>query len=255
MGTSVLKTKEGNSRSGLIWSVPEFRVAIVDDIYECRENITNIAKLLTGDKIDIHQYDSGEAFLEDDQVYDLVLLDIEMTGKDGFDTAIEYKRRYSSVLIAFVTTHTEYWKKGYIVNAFRFIEKGNLSADMEELFAACNQIFSKMDTISFKARKYKSVKIRIDTIIYIETDRPYISIHTKQGIIHCYENMKEALCKLEKYGFIQCHRGYIVNLREVRDYNDEVVRLMNGESVLLSSKIRKDFVARYIKFKFEIANQ
>ena len=34
MGTSVLKTKEGNSRSGLIWSVPEFRVAIVDDIYE-----------------------------------------------------------------------------------------------------------------------------------------------------------------------------------------------------------------------------
>lgn len=46
-----------------------------------------------------------------------------------------------------------------------------------------------------------------------------------------------------------------MNLREVRDYNDEVVRLKNGESVLLSSKNRKDFVARYIKFKFEIANQ
>lgn len=230
-------------------------MAIVDDIYECRENIINEIRSLTGDKIDIQQYDSGESFLEDDQVYDLVLLDIEMTGKDGFDTAIEYKRRYSSVLIAFVTTHNEYWKKGYIVNAFRFIEKGNLSADMEELFATCNRIFSKMDTISFKARKFKSIKIGIDNIIYIETNRPYISIHTKHGIINCYENMKEALCKLEKYGFMQCHRGYIVNLREVKDYNDEVVHLSNGESVLLSSKNRKEFVARYIKCKFEIANQ
>ena len=60
---------------------------MVDDRFDWRLRVKREIALLVGNKILIDEYESGENFLKEDQIYDLILLDVEMKGKDGFETA------------------------------------------------------------------------------------------------------------------------------------------------------------------------
>ena len=87
MDTLKLKRKKASSECGFVWTIQGFRIAVVDDRFDWRLRIKREVALLVGDKILIDEYESGEKFLKEDQIYDLILLDVEMKGKDGFETA------------------------------------------------------------------------------------------------------------------------------------------------------------------------
>ena len=70
------------------------KIAVVDDEEIWRRKATKVIKEYLQEEATIRTYSSGDALLEENEEYKIVVLDVEMQGKDGFDTALEYKVSY-----------------------------------------------------------------------------------------------------------------------------------------------------------------
>jgi len=104
-------------------------ILLVDDI---PENLFAMAELLSSPAYDLIQVDSGAAALEQvrRREFAVVLLDVQMPGMDGFETAAEMKRiaaeQRREVPVIFVTaidTHRSRISRAYLEGAVDFLQK------------------------------------------------------------------------------------------------------------------------------------
>ena len=109
-------------------------IAVLDDEVFWRGKAIESIRTVLGDDTVIEQYDSGEKFLSENKQYDIVFYDIDMgTGRlDGFQVCCEYSKMYPDSCSIILTSYTQYARKGYVVNAFRYIDKGNMN--MPEIY-------------------------------------------------------------------------------------------------------------------------
>ena len=78
------------------------QIAVCDDEKEIRDMFAEmIGKLCP--KADLSLYQSGEEMLRSDKEPDILLLDIQMPGKNGMETAKELRRKNKKAIIIFVT--------------------------------------------------------------------------------------------------------------------------------------------------------
>ena len=84
-----------------------------------------------------HTFDSGESFLEHFKAgqYDLVFLDIYMTGMLGVDAAAEIRKIDKGVTLAFTTTSPDHSLASYRLKAIAYLEKPVSKADIEEVLS------------------------------------------------------------------------------------------------------------------------
>lgn len=83
-----------------------------------------------------------------------------------------------------------------------------------EVTAASNKIINFFDD-----KDELQLSLRIDHIYYIESAENYVHIHykNKESIerFTLRSSLKKQQVKLEKYGFIRCHRSYLVNFANI----------------------------------------
>ena len=103
------------------------RIAIVEDERRERAHLRDcLAYMAEKEQLefDIVEFGSGEEFLGGYQpVYDIVLMDIELPGINGMETAMALRRMDAFVLLVFVTNMVQYAVSGYEVNALNYILK------------------------------------------------------------------------------------------------------------------------------------
>lgn len=76
---------------------------------------------------DIRTYRSSDFLLYDIQennYFDLLLLDIEMPKINGMQIAKDVKKLCPETLVIFITSHSEYAIDSFELSVFRYIEKG-----------------------------------------------------------------------------------------------------------------------------------
>ena len=66
--------------------------------------------------------------------------------------------------------------------------------------------------------------------------------------------MKEMEEKLGSKFFFRCHHAYIVNLDEIKSFNNIFAILRNGEKLQISQRKYSSFKKAYINRQFECAN-
>lgn len=86
-----------------------------------------------------------------------------------------------------------------------------------------------------------------DSILYIESRGKKVEIHTKGETIEAYASMNELEAQLGK-GFFRCHRGYLVNMAYVAEYDSESITLNNGEYVYMAKEKYREFVKSYMRY-------
>ena len=119
------------------------KIAIVDDEAKWRKLVLDVVKGYTeeADKIDI--FESGVEFIKKNREYNVVLMDVDMPEMDGFETIINYKTEYSESIIIILTTHLDCARKGYLVDAFRYVDKIRMQEELKEAFEKVRQINRK----------------------------------------------------------------------------------------------------------------
>ena len=93
----------------------------------------------------------------------------------------------------------------------------------------------------------KNITLNIADILYFENEMRKIIAHTVRGEYSFYGVMAD-MEKEAGTGFYRCHRGYLVNLSYVTEYDIENITLSSGEKIYLSKDRYHDFVKQYMRY-------
>lgn len=233
------------------------KIAVVDDEKEWRvKAYQQIQKYYEQQqtKAEIHAYASGEAFIRHGKQYDILFADIEMPGMDGFGMADTYNRMNHGYTLMILTTHTEMSRKGYMVNAFRYIDKMNMEMEIQEALEAAEKKMKRNEALTVSVINLGNMKVVIKDILYVETTKRNILLHTVDNEYTCNGNLSEMEEVLKGAGFFRCHKSYIVNLDAVKTFDNVFIYLMDGSKVYVSARKYVELKRQYLQRKFETAN-
>lgn len=179
-------------------------------------------------------------FLQEQSV-DMIFLDIKMPQLSG----TEFVRSLRNVpKIIFTTAHKEFAHEGfeldvidYLLKPIRFdrflravnkafpqkqqeIETHGLIVN-EESRPATSFIYLRVDR--------KMIKVLLEDILYIESDKDYVKVFTEKGFIITRQTIASVEAMLSESQFIRIHRSYIVSLNKLRSFTAETVEIGNKE--------------------------
>lgn len=231
-------------------------IAIIDDEEKWRKATENcVCEHFQGKEITIDRYPSGLAFLEKNQAYDIVVVDIEMPELDGFETTVRYHKAVPEALIIILTTHTELSRRGYTVNAFRYIDKLSMQEELTEALDSAEEKLKRYRTIPVNVVNMGELDIVINDILYIETVKRNVLIHTNRGDYSCSNTITQLEADLGEYGFYRCHKSYVVNLSCIEKINSSEVFLRGGDSIVISVKRVTELKKQYYDWKCQNASK
>ena len=104
----------------------------------------------------------------------------------------------------------------------------------------------RRETVFIKTRN-RSFSLEKDSILYIESRGKKVEIHTTGGTVEAYASMNEMEGQLG-CGFFRCHRGYLVNMAYVAEYDSGSITLNSGEYVYLAKEKYGEFVKAYMRY-------
>ena len=214
------------------------------------------------EKVVFYEYISGEELLNDlDTVekYDLLFLDVQLSGMDGNATARRFREKFPDSLLVLCSGVYLPTPESFEVLPFRYLLKSYTKERMKE---ELTQIFCQMRKMKpapllFGKRERKNFRIPLTHVEYIE-------IAKRGSVIHTYENgerfkyssgikIAEHYLKLRNFGFAYAHDSYIVHLNSVSIITAAELELLSGAKLSISrshSRIFKEKFAEYLAQKY-----
>lgn len=179
---------------------------------------------------------------------DVLFLDIEMEGIDGIETARRVRAFDRRVVIVFVTNLFQCALEGYEVQALDFLVKPvrytSFMMTLHKALDAVEKLRPRYIELSFdKSKKL----VDVASILYIETKRKKLLVHTRHGDEFCNGPLKELEYRLKAYGFGSMHQSFLVNLRYVEHVGKSEV-VVAGETLPISRYKRQEFVKDLVEY-------
>lgn len=200
---------------------------------------------------------------------DLVFLDINLPGEDGFRFLASLPERRFEVV--FVTAYNDYGIRAlkasavdYLLKPVSFDELEQAVQKVQELLGGQNKVLRQVQQASVgnlihNAAKPQQMKIALphlgglsfidlQEISYLEADSNYTIVHrVNQPKLVVSRTLKDFEDILADKGFMRVHKSAIVHLRYVQEYSTQdggQVRMLHGGAVPLSRRMLDEFHRR-----------
>jgi two-component system LytT family response regulator len=248
------------------------RTVIVDDEELGRDRIQSLLSLQPDVDIVAVCPDGASAVETIDRAQpDLVFLDVQMPGMDGFEV-IENLDPARLPEVVFVTAHDGHAIRAFEIHALDFLLKPFDQTRFEKaLERARTQIVAKKGPVIDsrlvslleelrEERKYPErliVKssgrvffVRTEEIDWVEASGNYVKIHTKSEAHLLRESMKNMEAKLDPKIFVRIHRSAIVNIDRIKElepwFHGEYIVIMRDGTRLTASRVFSDRLSALI---------
>lgn len=230
------------------------KIAVCDDEKIYRDTILEYLKEYGTPENDlkIQEFSDGESLVEvyqNEEFFDLIFLDVEMDGLTGVETGARIRELDANVLIIFVTSHGKYVPDAFRVGAFQFLVKPVKQEDFVKEMERALEVIRKNKQLYHVKSKELEAYVEIGDIMYIEVYNKQLEIHTINETYKMNGRIREEWERLKEYGFIQCHKSYIVNLRFVKGMEQNDLKLKNGQEVPIGRSMREE-VLRQLNLYF-----
>ncbi len=226
-------------------------IAICDDEKLVIERIRN---LIEGQRVGcrIEAFATGRELLASGKRFDLIFLDIQMAGLNGIETARALRKRDRKAVLIFVTAVKEYVFDAFDVGAFHYLLKPVGEEKFAEVFAnALREIRQRQpgrkEPALFLKTRQRSYTLKQSGILFIESRGRKAVVHTAGDTLEVYAVMKELEAQLGDC-FYRCHRGYLVNMAHIAEYDSGMIEMDNGEQVYLAKEKYPGFVRAYMRY-------
>ena len=251
----------------------KIRTVIVDDEELARDRIQTLLEQQPDVEI-VGVCTDGPSAVEtiDRTQPDLVFLDVQMPGMDGFEV-VENLERTKLPAVVFVTAHDAHALKAFEIHALDFLLKPFDQTRFEKaLERARSQLGQTKGTTVLDSRlvtlleelheerKYSErliVKssgrvffVRTEEIDWVEASGNYVKIHTKSDAHLLRESMKNMEAKLDPKTFVRIHRSAIVNIDHIKElepwFHGEYIVIMRDGTRLTASRVFSDRLSALI---------
>ncbi len=215
---------------------------------------------------------------------DLVFLDIQMPGFDGF-SVVKGVMEIDPPLIVFVTAYEEHAIRAFEANAVNYLMKPVAEDKLADTIERVRERIAQKKSTE-EAEKLKDVlaevapdraeeltdagaesadrfeklinvkdrgqifRVEVDSIERIEAAGDYMCIYTAENSLILRETMKDLERRLDPRVFQRVHRSWIVNLDQVRQVkphtNGECFLVLDSGAEVKVSRSYRDVVARFV---------
>lgn len=250
----------------------KIRTVIVDDEELARDRIQTLLELQPDVEV-VGVCTDGPSAVEliDRTQPDLVFLDVQMPGMDGFEV-VENLERTKVPAIVFVTAHDAHALRAFEIHALDFLLKPFDQTRFEKaLERARGRLTQPKETVLdsrlvtlleelHEERKYSErliVKssgrvffVRTEEIDWVEASGNYVKIHTKSDAHLLRESMKNMEAKLDPKTFVRIHRSAIVNIDHIKElepwFHGEYIVILHDGTRLTASRVFSDRLSALI---------
>lgn len=239
------------------------KVAICEDdsFYIEKEKILIESYLRKYDiRNEIVTFTTGEELIQaSSNNFDIIFLDIELSGIDGIAAAKWLRDKGAQSHIIFISAYTKYLSEGYKVGAHRYLLKNDNKFD--ESFCECMEsVIAKIQTEEIKIEmEVKGGKLTVapSKILYAESNVHKVSIYVldqseKLQEYYMYDRLDNVQEKLERYGFLRIHQSYLINGEHLRKVSRYKAELICGMELSISKKYFSNIEAFYIRMRGEV---
>lgn len=231
------------------------KIAICDDeitiVEQIRQYLEDIEKSANR-QLEIVEFYSGVKLVEtaaEKGNFDIIFLDIEMDIMNGIHTALKIREIDINVLLIYVSSHEGYYQQLFEVEPFRFIKKPINKKVFTDIFLkGIQRIEMKVRDFHFQYNK-SIIKIPLKDIMYFDSERRTINIHTEDKIYTYYDKLDsvEKSVKNDNIIFIRIHKSYLVNYQYIKQWEYTQVTLYNGYTIQISEDRRKKIRKIYME--------
>jgi two-component system LytT family response regulator len=214
---------------------------------------------------------------------DLVFLDIQMPGFDGF-SVVKGVMEIDPPLFVFVTAYEEHAIRAFEANAVNYLMKpvdedkladtldrvrtrlaekrsaeeaeklkdvlAEVAPDAMENLPAEEESIGRFEKLINVKDRGQIFRVDVDTIEHIEAAGDYMCIYTGDNSLILRETMKDLERRLDPRVFQRVHRSTIVNLDQVRQVkphtNGECFLVLDSGAEVKVSRSYRDVVARFV---------
>ena len=240
-------------------------IAILDDSKEDLRQIKSVVSSYYESRntsADICLYSSAESFFAkySPGFYDLIIMDIYMGTMTGMDAARKLRDAKDTAALIFITSSDAYAVESYDVQA---VESYDVQAsyyllkpfDPEKLCRILSTIQLRQSQNSRYIELISDrtpVKIPVRSILYVDTYRNAIQVHTTDaGIIRSYmtfQKFEEILDGMKC--FLSCYRGCIVNMDHIEEVTEEGFLMDSRELVTVRKRGSNAIKKAYLEYLF-----
>ena len=196
---------------------------------------------------------------------EIVFLDIEMPGKNGFELLELFQNPTFEVI--FTTAYQEYALKAFRYAAIDYLQK---PIDFRLLIQAIGRYKQKTEN-RFQKERYELllknmhfnnkelVKIAIPTsdgytftqladIVFCKASKVYSEISLLNGdTIYASKSLKDLEELFPNNIFFRCHKSYLLNLNHCIEYtkSEDMILMLNHDLIPLSQRSKAEFFERF----------
>ena len=221
---------------------------IVDDDLMARKSLEHLCKKIDALNV-VGIFENGQQgldFLAANSV-DLVFLDIEMPNISGLEF-VEKAKILPQVI--FTTSKTEYAFDAFEYQATDFLKKPialpriSLAVEKAVEIQKQNNDYKASSREVYVKEDGRYTRLPFEEILFFENVGDYVKIQTNTGSHIIHSTLKSIDEKLKSLEFLKVHRSYIINLRKIKDIEEntlviekKVIPISRANKPILMSKL------------------
>lgn len=186
--------------------------------------------------------------------FDILFLDILMSGENGIEAAAEIRNYDSNVKIIFLTSSSEFAVQSYTVKAYFYLLKPvsteNFFPLMDSAISECEKERSSGLILQCKSGITLLEPTRLE---YCEVIHRTLFIHLVSGkVLESIGSLDELSSQLEPFGcFLRPHRSYLVNLEYVQNLSYRAITMSSMAEVPIPRGKYREIKEAYLAYAFQ----
>lgn len=231
------------------------KILIVEDESRIAKRIERMARDILGNTLQslthINTLHEALTFIENN-VIDLILLDLNLNGEDGFDlltTAVS-----GSFHTIIISAYKDQAIAAFEYGVLDFVPK---PFNRDRLEQALNRAMTKEKTWTDKIKLLAIKKrgriqlIAVENVLYVKGAGAYTELFLADGTKELHDKSLEKLEQLLSYTFERIHKSYLVKMSEIKEIivkpgSKYMAELKNGELLPIGRTKYKDIKAKWV---------
>ena len=231
------------------------RIGICDDMPEevCKQSsLTRLIMERFGLNAEIYSFGSGEELLQGIRMLggmDILLMDIEMDGENGIETAQRIRETDFRTILIFISAYDQYCKEMIEVQPFAFLDKPVTEENLEEILRkAVRVVHTENERFRFFNSK-RRYSIPLHQIMCFESNGRKICVHCPEACYCFYGKLNAVEKEISGYNakFARVQVSYLVNLNYIKEWNYDRIIMDDGMEISISKKYRKSMKEWYLR--------
>ena len=221
------------------------KILVVEDEPPIAADVEEYAVKYCGDNLDkikvVYTFEDALTFFEKESI-DLCLLDLNLSGKNGFDILKETVSRdfHTIVISAYTEKAIEAFRYGILDFVPKPIDPDRLKLAFDRFFGRV-KIEGKGASCLVVRKRNENFLLPVDHIRYFKADGYLIEIHRQDGKKDLIEKSLNKLEQILPERFLRIHRSYIVDTGLISSYRHKggglyEIKLKDGTLLPLSSQ-------------------